>query len=276
MRLGGPVFGNFSDPEDWIANVKARGYRAAYCPVQIGCDSDTIRAYADAAAAADIIIAEVGAWSNPISPSETQRQEALTKCKDALALADEIGALCCVNIAGSCNPDHWDGPHADNLSEATFDLIVETVREIIDAVKPTRTYYTLETMPWIFPDSVASYERLIEVIDRERFSVHLDPVNIINSPALYFNNGALIRECFAKLGSHIKSCHIKDIVLHDNLTVHLDEVRPGLGTLDYRTLLHEASRFDVPLMLEHLPHEEDYIQAAAYVRSVAAAENLVL
>lgn len=276
MRLGGPVFGTFSDPERWVDSVRAKGYRAAYCPVQPGSDLSTIQAFAQAAAAADIVIAEVGAWSNPISPDEVQRQAALTKCKEALALADEIGALCCVNIAGSRNSDHWDGPHADNLSEATFALIVETVREIIDAVKPKRAFYTLETMPWVFPDSVASYERLIDAIDRPMFGVHLDPVNLINSPALYFNNDALIRECFAKLGAHTKSCHIKDIILHDKLTVHLDEVRPGLGKLDYHTLLHEANRWDIPLMLEHLPHEDDYTQASAYVRSVAAEANLVL
>jgi hypothetical protein len=31
-----------------------------------------------------------------------------------LALADEIGSLCCVNISGS-RGSQWDGPHPDNL-----------------------------------------------------------------------------------------------------------------------------------------------------------------
>ncbi len=34
MRLGGPVFGDVSDPEEWIAAHKAAGYRAAFCPVE--------------------------------------------------------------------------------------------------------------------------------------------------------------------------------------------------------------------------------------------------
>ena len=58
-------------------------------------------------------------------------------------------------------------------------------------------------------------------------SVHLDPVNMICSPQRYFNNAAFLRECFAKLGPYIKSCHAKDILLRDTLTVHLDEMRPG-------------------------------------------------
>ncbi len=38
IRLGGPVFGDFKDPQEWIQAVKAKGYSAAYCPVSIGTD----------------------------------------------------------------------------------------------------------------------------------------------------------------------------------------------------------------------------------------------
>jgi hypothetical protein len=62
-----------------------------------------------------------------------------------------------VNIAGA-RGEKWDGPYADNFSQDIFDLIVETVRGIIDAVKPTRTFYTLEPMPYIFPDSADGYQ----------------------------------------------------------------------------------------------------------------------
>ena len=104
-------------------------------------------------------------------------------------------------------------------------MIVETTRSIIDAVKPKRTYYTLETMPWAYPDSPDSYLALLQAIDRERFAVHLDPVNLICSPQRYYSSGRLIRECFEKLGPHIKSCHAKDILLQTKLTTH-----PGRGS----------------------------------------------
>jgi sugar phosphate isomerase/epimerase len=270
MRLGAPIFDTFADPDAWIAAVQRRGYRAAYCPVKPDADAATVRAYAEAAERADVVIAECGAWSNPLSADEDTRRAAIAKCQATLALADAIGARCCVNIAGS-RGDKWDGPHAADLTSETFDLIVQTAREIIDAVKPVRTYYTLETMPWMYPDSADSYLELIQAIDRERFAVHLDVVNLICSPQRYFANAALIRECVAKLGPQIKSCHAKDIALADRLTVHLDEVRPGLGGLDYRTLLRELNRLDpdLPLMLEHLPNEVEYDQAASYVQSVA-------
>ncbi len=156
-------------------------------------------------------------------------------------------------------------------------MIVETTRAIIDDVKPTRTYFTLETMPWAYPDSPDSYLRLFKAIDRRRFAVHLDPVNLICSPQRYFKNGQLIRECFKKLGPYLKSCHAKDILMSTKLTTHLDEVRPGLGALDYAAFLRELSKFpSTPLMLEHLPNAEEYRLAATHVRSVAKSIGLSL
>jgi sugar phosphate isomerase/epimerase len=277
MRLGGPIFEETDSPESWAVAVKAAGYRAAYCPVAPDADDGTINAYAAAASRADVVIAEVGAWSNPLGPNRADASAALEKCKASLALADRIGARCCVNIAGSCGRK-WDGPDAADLTEETFERIVAVTRDIIDTVNPTRSFYTLETMPWMYPDSPDAYLRLIKAIDRRGFAVHLDPVNLVRSPQRYFSNGALIKECFDKLGEHIKSCHAKDILLRENLTVHLDEVRPGQGNLDYTTFLTELSRLDddIPLMLEHLPNEEEYRAAALHIRGVAAREGISL
>jgi sugar phosphate isomerase/epimerase len=257
--------------------VQAKGYRAAYAPVGLDADSATIAAYRRAAEAADILIAEVGAWSNPLDTDPVARQAAMDKCIASLRLADALGARCCVNIAGSRGV-RWDGPHRDNLSDETFDLIVNTVQEIIDTVQPTQAAYTLETMPWVLPDSVASYENLLNAINRSGFGVHFDPVNLINSPARYFYNADLIREFVAELGVYIRSVHIKDILLREKLTTHLDEVAPGDGGLALDVLLRSLSRLerDLPLMLEHLPDDAAYDAAAAHVRRVAAQEGIAL
>jgi len=277
MRLGGPVFEKCFGPDEWTAAVGRLGYGAAYCPVDESADDATVRAYEKAAADAGIVIAEVGAWSNPLSPDEATAKAAREKCEATLALADRIGARCCVNIAGS-RGEKWDGPSALDLTDDTFGMIVESVRGIIDAVKPTRTYYTVEGMPWMYPDSPDSYLRLIEAVDRERLGVHLDPANWISSPQRFFGNAALIRESFAKLGKWTRSCHAKDIALGQSMTTHLDEVRPGLGGIDYGVLLRELAKLpaDTPLMLEHLSTAKDYRAAAEHVRSVAREEGIEL
>jgi sugar phosphate isomerase/epimerase len=258
--------------------VRSSGYGAAYAPCPIDADDATVAVYRRAAKERDIVIAEVGAWSNPISPHDAERRAAEAKCIAALAHAERLGAVCAVNIAGSRNPDRWDGPHPDNLSRATFDLVVESVRLIIDAVKPARSFYTLETMPWVFPDSADSYLELIRAIDRPSFGVHFDPVNLVSSPRRLYDTGAMIREFWEKLGPWIKSVHAKDVRCEPRLTFHVDECRPGQGALDYGALLRGAERHDpdMPVLLEHLPNEQEYELAADFMRGQAAAHGVSL
>jgi len=260
----------FSDPDGWAGAVRQSGYSAAYCPVGADADAATVKAYARAAKKSDIAIAEVGAWSNPLSPDAETASKAVEHCKRQLDLADRIGANCCVNISGS-RGEQWDGPHPANLTKDTFDRIVAIVREIIDDVKPKRSCYSLETMPWMYPDSARSYCDLIKAVDRERFAVHFDPVNLVCSPQIYFSTGKMIRDFVKRLGPRIKSCHAKDILLSGRLTTHLDETRPGLGGLDYAAFLKALHGLDpdVPLMMEHLAKEEEYAQSAQHIRAVA-------
>jgi sugar phosphate isomerase/epimerase len=58
----------------------------------------------------------------------------------------------------------------------------------------------------------------------------------------------------------------------------LDEARPGLGGLDYGVYLTELNKLDpdVPLMLEHLPNDEEFALAARYIRSVATETGVTI
>lgn len=274
VRLGGPVPGEFSDPADWAAAVKKLGYSAAYCPLQPGAPEDLIRAYRAEASRNNIIIAEVGVWNNMLHDDEKTRKENLEKNMEALHLADRIGAVCCVNISGA-RGEIWDGPYPGNYAKDTFDLIVENIRSIIDQVKPVYTFYTLEPMPYMLPDSPDSYLDLIKAIDRKQFAAHLDPVNMISSPQRYFNNAAFLKECFRKLGPYLKSIHAKDIIILPRLTVHLEERRPGLGALDYSVFLGEAAKFrDLPFMMEHLETQDEYLLAAGYIRNIGEKNGI--
>lgn len=276
MRLAGHIPQKFETPLAWAEAHRRAGYGAVYSPVGLGADDADITAHVDAARYCELVIAEVGAWSNPIDPDPVKAAKALEHCRLSLDLAERLGARCCVNIAGSRNPSKWDGPHPANFSGDTFELIVQSVRAVVDAVKPRRTAYALETMPWIFPSSPDEYHALLRAIDRPgSVAVHLDPVNMINSPARAYRTGDFIRECFDKLGPHIRSCHAKDIILRETLTVHLDECRPGTGVLDYDVYLRELAKLhpDTPLCLEHITPEE-YPLAATHLHEVAAKNHL--
>lgn len=278
IRLGGPVFSQCDDLQALARAHREFGFRAAYSPEADISDSGRVAAIRKAFAAEDVVIAEVGAWCNMLAPDQTRRKQNFEYVCSRLALADAVGARCCVDYLGTLDPNSDYGPHHANLTSATFDLGVEVIRGIIDAVKPTRTKFTLETMQWVLPDSVDVYVDFVRAIDRKAFAVHLDPVNLIVSPRMYFDTGALIRECFAKLGKWIVSCHAKDLKIRNELALHFDEVRVGTGNMDYGVFLSELNRIPEPppLMLEHLATEVDYALARDHILSTGKALGIKL
>lgn len=271
IRLGGPLFHAPADPEGLALAHRHAGYRAAYCPQVDLADKERIRDISKAFAKHDVMLAEVGRWCNLMEADAVKRAANLKTVTDGLALADEIGALNCVDIAGSFNPTIWYGPHPENLSKRFFDAAVANARKIIDAVKPRRAKFTYEVMGWAIPDGADSYLKLIKAIDRPAFGVHLDPCNAVNSPARFYDNTGLLNELFDKLGPWIVSCHAKDLRWEVEMNVHFREVPLGAGSLDYATYLKRLATLprDVPLMMEHLSTAAEYEQSQKYVREVA-------
>jgi sugar phosphate isomerase/epimerase len=270
VRLGGPVFNAPKDPEELARAHRELGYRAAYCPPVELKDTARIREVSRAFAKHDVVIAEVGRWCNLLDPNAATRTANLQRVTEGLALAEELGALCCVDIAGSYNPKVWYGPHPDNLSPKFFDETVENARRIIDAVKPKRAKFCFEMMGWALPDSVESSLRLVKAVQRDAFGVHLDPCNLINSPARFYHNRQLLEDCFDQLGPWIVSCHAKDIAWDVEMQVHFREVTLGTGSLDYTTYLKRLAALprDVPLMIEHMANAQEYDRSRQHLIDV--------
>ena len=276
IRLGGPIFLKSDDPVALAKEHRRLGYSAAYCPAATPADGDRIRAIRDAFKAENVVIAEVGAWRNMLDPDATKRAANLTYVTERMALAEAVAARCCVDIAGSFNPDVWYGAHPKNLSTEFFDATVENCRKVIDAVKPKQTTFSIEMMGWNLPDGPDEYLRLIKAVDRPAFAVHMDVCNVINSPRRFYDNAAFIRECFAKLGKWVVSCHAKDLAFIPEMNVHFKEVVPGTGQVDYATYLGELAKLpiDAPLMLEHLQTAEEYDAGREHIKAVGAKSGI--
>jgi len=272
VRLGGPIYVSSRDPEEMALAHRKLGYRAAFCPEIALNDRERIRDISRAFAKHDVVLAEVGRWCNLLDADPVQRAANLKTVSEGLALAEALGARCCVDIAGSYNKKSWFGPHPKNLSKEFFDASVENARKIIDAVRPARTKFCFEMMGWALPDSPDAYLAMIKAVDRPAFGVHLDPCNAVNCPRRFYQNTELLNECFDKLGPWIASCHAKDLAWSDpvEMNVHLLEVIPGTGVLDYATYLKRVAALpgEVPLMLEHLSGAEAYDKARGYIRTL--------
>jgi len=272
VRLGGPIFLKSEDPAELAREHRSLGYSAAYCPAAELKDTARIQAIQTAFAKENVTIAEVGAWVNMLDPDSAKRRANLEYVTSRLALAEAVGARCCVDIAGSFNAEYWYGADSKNLSKEFLDATVENCRHIIDAVKPKRTLFTIEMMPWSIPNGPDSYLQLIRAVDRKALGVHMDVCNAVNSPERFYNNGALIDELFAKLGRWIASCHAKDLAWIPEYNVHFKEVIPGRGVMDYKAYLRNVAALgvDAPLMLEHLSTAQEYDEGRAWIQKQAA------
>lgn len=276
LLFGGPTFLKSDDPRELARESRRLGYSAATCPRATPQDTARLKAIEAAYAAEKVVLAEVGVWVNLLDADAAKRKENLQKVTDGLAVADAVGARCCVDIAGSFHEKVWYGPHPRNFSKDFFDASVENARRIIDAVKPKRAKFAYEMMGWSVPDSPDSYVRLLKAIDRPGFGVHIDICNGINSPERFYNNAAFTAECFRKLGRWIVSCHAKDLDWIPEMNVHFVEVIPGRGQIDYKPYLEGLAALPspVPLMLEHLKSAAEYEEGAAYIRKQAAGLGL--
>lgn len=287
IRLGGhglPV--GTDDPFAFARAHSAFGYGAAYVPSSLTmADGKLLADWEKAFVAEDVVLAEIGIWRSLSSPDPAERKANMDFAAEKLAVADALGARCAVTYIGTrrAKAPYFESI-PENFTADAFDEAVATCRELIDRVKPTRTTFALEMMQYSLPDSVDGYVDLIRAVDRPACGAHFDPVNFVMTPRTYWNTGALIRECFAKLGEWVVSCHAKDVInVHHTASVEMAEIQIGEGVLDYRAYLSELSRLprEVPLMLEHLDDPayavaRDRIFAAGDVAGVTFAKRAVV
>ena len=194
MRLGTSSPLQHSTVRQWAEKQVALGCRSLVFPLSSDDPEEKISEYVKAAKENDLLIAEVGIWRNAMAVDPKERKEMRDYAVAQLKLADRIGARCAVNVAGAIGP-RWDGHYRENFTSETRTEIVKMVREIIDRAEVCNTYFALEPMPWMIPTGPEDYARLIEEVNRDRFSVHMDIINMTNSADRYFDPESFIDRC---------------------------------------------------------------------------------
>ncbi|MCQ2592963.1 MAG: sugar phosphate isomerase/epimerase [Treponema sp.] len=270
MILGTSSSLQHNSPEEWAQKQIALGLKAVNFPVTFEAGEETYMAYKNAADKAGLLIAEVGVWRNTLAADKSERVKWIKYAVEQLKMADKIGALCCVNVAGTPHGPRWDGGYRENFTQETYAQTVEMIQEIIDEAKPQKAKYSIESMPWMIPSTPDEYVKLIKDVNRSGFGAHLDVVNMITSPEKYFFNDNFLRECFAKLDGQILSCHLKDIRLKEEFTFQLEECACGQGSLDIKLFVELATKQNpnMPMIIEHLNTDEEYISSVKYVQKL--------
>jgi len=268
MRLGVSSDLGCANAQDWVSANLDLGLGSVVFPLNSKEKESRIQEYAQAAKEADLLIAEVGIWCNAIDADPTKAKENLKYSIEQLALADRIGARCCVNVVGAYSGTRWDGPCRDNFSKEEWKKSVKMIQTVIDEVNPKNTYYTIEPMPWMIATGPEEYLNLIEDVARDRFAVHMDIINMINCPDRYFFPEEFLEKCFGMLKGKIKSCHLKDVNLRGDFTFQLRECACGEGEFPigrYIELAHLEDP-DMPMIIEHLHGDNEYRTSVDFVK----------
>ena len=179
MRLGTSSPLAHTTADEWAKNQAALGCSAVVFPLSSNDSEEKIIEYKNAAEKYGLMIAEVGIWKNAMSLDPDERKRNIDYCVNQLRLADFLNARCAVNVAGALGPV-WDGGYKANFTDEAWKKTVSMVQEIIDRANVKNTFFSLEPMPWMIPTGPKEYAMLLEDVDRDRFAVHMDIINMIS------------------------------------------------------------------------------------------------
>jgi len=262
---------------DIVRKHREEGLAAAYCrPDAWHSISDSeLRELKEALKQHDVNIFEVGGYRNLVHPDESVRQEYIKRIVFTIEVAEKLGCPMVGTIAGTRNTigsefvDNYN-PHPDNWMMETWNLLIDSINTILKDTAGMKAVIGIEAQITTIQDTPLSHKRLMEDVGSERLKVNLDPTNMSHFYN-YFHSTELINECFDLCGENIMGCHAKDrYILPHSQTVHVEEVCPGRGTLDYETYLIRMSWMKWPraLSVEHFPEDQNP-EAFTYIRKVA-------
>lgn len=279
LKIGGHVFpakeDDARDPQKLAYLAKKMGYTAAYAPDYLTIDKpDEIRAAKKAFEKEGIVIAEVGYWQNMLDTRPEEREKNRGEMLRRFQLAEELGAGCVVNTAGSyCEGEGYRNHNPKNFTEEHFADAVDMARYFIDEVKPKHTYFTYEVFMYNSIDCPQQYARLVKAVDREMFGVHLDLTNMLRSPREIYCAKEIVEDCVRLFPEKIISSHIKDARLkRPAITTIIEEAIPGQGEVDLVPYIRELHRLPqtVTMMMEHYQNEAEYRQGMDYISAKLA------
>jgi sugar phosphate isomerase/epimerase len=110
------------------------------------------------------------------------------------------------------------------------------------------------------PDTIAD---IVAAVDHPALRVNFDPVNLLGTLPLVFDAAAAIRRMGERMGSFLgPSAHVKDIRPLPELVLHLAEVSPGEGYVDWGAYFQVCRGLGdgAALIVEHL--HGDAVQVA--------------
>lgn len=203
-----------------------------------------------------------GRYNDLVHPQESERTEGIRSVKALVQIGKAWNAQTVYVRPGSLNPRGSWWPHPENRSQEVFNRLIDSLTSVCKTAEAEAMTLAIEGHVLSPLYSAQRVRDLLDAVGSPALKFNMDPVNFIGTVPDVYNTAAVINELFDLLGDDTVALHAKDCTITDALVVHIDEVIPGTGTLDYDLLL---TRFEecCPngyVLIEHLT--QDNVSAA--------------
>ena len=253
--------------------VRSAGFRGVslYFPRPLEAETAAIMRLRSAMDAAGVEAAQANGWYEClVNPDDELRAGGVRGLRALTRIGRLLDADTVYVRPGSLNPGgHWF-PHPGNHSEATFDRLVDSLRQAAAEAVVEGMTLAIEGHVLSPLDTPRRVLDLLHAVGSPALKFNLDAVNFIGTVKDVHDTTRVINELFDLLGSSIAAAHMKDCALDNELVVHIGEVVIGAGTMDQGLILRrlKASCPRAWCIIEHLPDElvpraRDSLRAAA-------------
>jgi sugar phosphate isomerase/epimerase len=209
--------------------------------------------------AAGLEVAQANGWYEAlVNPNETLRESGVRGLQALIRFGRALDAPSVYVRPGGLNPrGHW-WAHPENHSPQTFERLIDSLKKVCPTALDEGMTLAVEGHVLSPLDSPEAVRRLLEAVASPQLKFNLDPVNFIGTVKDVHDTRPMLNRLFDLLGNDGIIAHAKDCALGDALVVHINEVIPGQGTLDYELFLRRFAEKQPNgyFLIEHLPIEK--------------------
>lgn len=184
-------------------------------------------------AKADIQIAVLGCYINPVDPDADKRRSQLDRFKEHIRYARDFGCSIVATETGTISDDL--GTDSVNYGEEAFNILVESVSELVEEAERFGVFVGIEGVSVHTINTPKRMKRLLDTIKSNNLQVVFDPVNFVNIDN-YKNQESIIKESIELFGDRIVAVHAKDFIIANGYKKILP---PGKGILNYKMLIEQ-------------------------------------
>jgi sugar phosphate isomerase/epimerase len=204
----------------------------------------------------ELEIAQLNGWYESLcNRDDALRVQGVAGMQALVRIGAQLRAPSVYVRPGGHNPKgHWYA-HPENHSQATFDHIVDSLKQVLRVAEAEGVLAAIEGHVLSALDTPRRMRELIDAVGSPALKFNFDPVNFTGTVKDVHDTSRILNELADVLGKDIAVAHAKDCKLGDALVVHIEEVVLGTGTMNYPLFMRQFQHLapDGYFIIEHLP-----------------------